>query len=171
MGVEGHKVLHTHLVQLLQHQGAVQRLTGGALMLAGLIHEGHNHVDALALSGGGSDQTLEVSIVIVRRHVVYLSEQGIGQRVIHHIHQEVDVLAANGLLNRTLRLTGTETGNLRRYNVAVLLVAFKSDGMLMLALPVASPLSKIIVDADSQGLNGLQRNQRKRSNGNSLNEF
>ena len=49
MGVEGDDIGNAHILKLLQGQGAVQRLTAGTAVLAALIEEGNDHIDAVRL--------------------------------------------------------------------------------------------------------------------------
>ena len=78
MCIEGDEVLNAHRMQLLEHHRTVEGLTAGTLVLAGLIHERHDDVDALRLTGGRCDHTLQIAVVVVRGHVVHLAEQAVG---------------------------------------------------------------------------------------------
>ena len=78
MCIEGDEVLHAHRMKLLEHHRAVKGLTAGALVLTGLIHERHDDIDALRLAGRRCDDALQITVVIVRGHVVHLAEQAVG---------------------------------------------------------------------------------------------
>ena len=91
VGVKGDNILHPHIGQLLKSQGAVQRLSPASLMLSALIEEGHNHIDPAGLSSHRRDQSLQILIMIIRRHVVHLSAHGIGETVIADVNQQIQI--------------------------------------------------------------------------------
>ena len=171
MRVEGDEILHSHAVELLQHHRAVQGLPAGSFVLAGLIHKGHDDIDPLRLPGGRRDQPLQIRVMIVRRHMIYMAEDRIGDGVIHDIHKEIDVHAAHSLQNLPLRLPRAEAADLRRNDVIVLLIAIKGNRVLVLTLPLRSPRGEIAVDSLSQGLYGLKRHQSQRTDRNPLDEL
>ena len=70
---------YAHSSQLLQTKCAVERLSSRSLVLAALIQEWHNDIDSAGFSTDGCDDTLQILEVVVRRHVVGVAAQRIGQ--------------------------------------------------------------------------------------------
>ena len=82
VSVEGDDVFYAHSSQLLQTKCAVERLSSRSLVLAALIQEWHNDIDSAGFSTDGCDDTLQILEVVVRRHVVGVAAQRIGQAVV-----------------------------------------------------------------------------------------
>ena len=72
-GIKGDDIVNAHIAQFLKRQCTVERFSGGTLMLAALIEERHNDSDSSGLSSAGCDDTLQILIMIVRRHVIHIS--------------------------------------------------------------------------------------------------
>ena len=108
-------------------------------MLSGFIHKRHDDIDSLRLSRRCRDDTLQVRIVVVRRHVIHIAEDGIGHRVIHDIDHKVDIHTANRLQNLSLRFSCSKTGNLRGYDIIRFLISGKCNRFLVFTLPLRSP--------------------------------
>ena len=87
MRIEGEEVLHAHLMKFLQHHRAVQGFSSGTLVLSGLVHKGHDDVDTLCFSRRSGNQAFQIRIVVIRRHVIHMTEDGIRDGIVHHIHQ------------------------------------------------------------------------------------
>ena len=102
MGVKGNDVRDPVLDQLLQCESAVQRLAAVALMLAGLIKEGHDHVDTCSLSGRSGNETLKILVMIIRRHGYHASSQIILDAVVADVNEEVKIRTADRFLKSTL---------------------------------------------------------------------
>ena len=66
VSVESDKVGNAHIAQFLECQGAVQRFSLGAAVLASLIQEGHDHIDPVSLAGGSGYDPLQILIMVVR---------------------------------------------------------------------------------------------------------
>lgn len=86
MCIESDNVVYTHAYQLLQCQCTVQRLAGSSLVLTALIQEGHDHSDTTGLTADSCDDTLQILIVIIGRHMVLVATQGIGHGVVQDIY-------------------------------------------------------------------------------------
>ena len=95
VSVEGDDVFYAHSSQLLQTKCAVERLSSRSLVLAALIQEWHNDIDSAGFSTDGCDDTLQILEVVVRRHVVGVAAQRIGQAVVADIEQNVDIVTAD----------------------------------------------------------------------------
>ena len=54
--------------------------------------------------------------------MIYMSAEGISQTVVADVHQNVEIITTNGLVDDTLCFTGTKTWNSCIYDVGVLLV-------------------------------------------------
>ena len=93
--VKGDNVLDTHILKLLKGESAVQGFPAGAAVLPAFVKEGHDHVDAVGLSGGGGNHTLQVLIMIVRRHMVFMAADRISQAVIADIYHNKEIASAD----------------------------------------------------------------------------
>ena len=69
-----------------------------------LIQEWHNDIDSAGFSTDGCDDTLQILEVVVRRHVVGVAAQRIGQAVVADIEQNVDIVTADRFVDDTLCL-------------------------------------------------------------------
>ncbi len=152
MGVEGDDVVHAHADQFLQGDGAVQRLAHGALVLTALIEIRHDDGDAPGLAADGGDHTLEVLIMVVGRHVVLHAAEPVGLAVIAHIHQQIEIHAADRLADHALAFTGSETRQITVYNVRGSLVADIGLAVLVFALALRPPVGQVIVDGSGHFL-------------------
>ena len=92
-------------------------------MLAALIEVGHDHGDPSGLSADGSDRSLEVLVVIVRRHVVFKTKHLVGLAVIDDISKKIEIHSPHGLGDHSLTFTGSETGKVTVYDIRGALVA------------------------------------------------
>ena len=84
--IECNDIIYAHTYQLLQCQCTVQRLAGSSLVLTALIQEGHDHSDTTGLTADSCDDTLQILIVIIGRHMVLVATQGIGHGVVQDIY-------------------------------------------------------------------------------------
>ena len=112
MSVKGDDIVHSHTHHFLKRQSTVQRFPCGALMLTAFVEIRHDHGDPPCLSSHRSDNSFEILIMIVRRHMVFVPAQGIGQTVICHIHKQVKIGSADGFQDNALGLPGAEAGHL-----------------------------------------------------------
>ena len=146
MRVEGDDVVDTHFHKFLQSDRAVQRLPHGTLVLSSFIQVWHDNGDASCLAADRGDDTLEVLIMIVRRHVVHLAEHLIGFTVIDDINEKIEVHAAHGTLHNALAFTGSETRQVAVHDIRRSLISGKREAVLVLAFPLGAPLGQIIVN-------------------------
>ena len=109
MGIESDDVIHSHLYQLLQSYGTVQRFPCRSLVLPALVQEWHDDGDAPCLSSHSRYDTLKILIMIIRRHMVLLAEHVVSHAVITDIHQKIQIHASHGLVYHTLAFAGSES--------------------------------------------------------------
>ena len=111
--IKGEDVGNTHIGQLLQHHGAVQRLSGASLVLSALVQHGHDYVDTSCLAADGADDSLQIGKMIVGTHGNGLTVHLIGDAVIEHVANNEYVSAAHSIVKQTLTLAASETGTFR----------------------------------------------------------
>ena len=107
--INGQNVGNTHLVQLLQCAGTVQRLPVIPAMLAAAVQDRHDYIDAVCLTAGCLDNTLQILVVVVRRHGVLLIVHLILYVVVSHINDNEQILTTYCRLDQSLAVTGRET--------------------------------------------------------------
>ena len=103
--VKSDDIVDAHANQLLKSKRAVQRLAGSTPVLAALIEERHNDIDAAAFSAYSRDDPLQVLEMIVRGHVVDIPRQRVCYAVVADVHHQVQVLAADRFGDNAFRLT------------------------------------------------------------------
>ena len=86
VSIESDDVVYTHAYQLLQCQRTVQRLTGRSLVLTALVQERHDDRDTTGLTTDCCDDTLQILIVIIGRHMILITAQGISHGVVQYIY-------------------------------------------------------------------------------------
>ena len=75
-----------------------------------------------------------------------MAAEGIGQRIIAYIHQDVQVMSPDGFENHPLRFTGAEAGNLCLQKIGIPLIAGVSEGIFVFAFSFGPPFYKEAVD-------------------------
>ena len=110
VSIKGNDVLYAHALQLLQSHSAVQALPSHPPVLTSAIKAGHDHRHPVGPTGHRLNQTLQICEMIVRRHMILHAKQIIGNAVIARIHHDENIVAPDGLLHQTLRVTALETG-------------------------------------------------------------
>lgn len=109
MCVESQNVGNAHLLKLLQHVCAVQRLAVAAAVLTAAVKQRHHDVNAVCLTTCRLNETLQILIMVIRGHVVLVAEVVVGQAVIAYVYNKEQVIAAHGRLDKTLAVAGRET--------------------------------------------------------------
>ena len=168
MGVKGDDIIHTHGCQFLEHHGAVQRFSAGTLVLAAFIQKRHDHRDTARFSAYGGNNPLQILKVIVRGHVVYMAAQRISEAVVADIHHDVEVVAADRLVDNALCLAAAKAGDLCVHNIRILLVSFKSNGGFIFVFPFPAPVRQIVVHFFAQLCAAVHRDQAQRAYWNRL---
>ena len=75
-------------------------------MLAAPIQERHDNGNALCLSICGGNNPLQVFIMVVRRHMILFSEDGIGDTGIQHVNDDKQIYSADRIQDDSPSLTG-----------------------------------------------------------------
>ena len=86
VSIKSDDVVYTHAYQLLQCQCTVQRLTGSSLVLTTLVQERHDDRNTTGLTTDCCDDTLQILIVIIGRHMILITTQGISHGVVQYIY-------------------------------------------------------------------------------------
>ena len=81
-------------------------------MLTAFVQEGHDNGDPSGFSATGSNYTLKILIVIIRRHSVQISVHLVGERVVAYINNNVYVLVSYGLAQNALCFAAGKPGTL-----------------------------------------------------------
>ena len=114
-------------------------------MLASFVKERHDDVDSAGFTGAGKNNTLEILVVIVRAHVVFLTEHLIGAGKIGYITDDEKVMTTDRTLDNGLTFTGRETGILDG-NSIVLTIESRVFADKLLFLILGSALIEVPVD-------------------------
>ena len=144
--------------QLLKGQSAVQGFPPCSFVLAAFIQEGHDNIHSSGLSAYCGNDPLQILKMIVRRHVVQMTAQRVGQRIVADIHHEIEIVSPDGFLQNTFGFPGAEAGSLGVDEVRRTLIAFKLEIILLLVVPVFTPLYNVVVDLGPQLFAALQWN-------------
>ena len=111
MSVKGDEVSNTHIAQFFQSVSTIQGLTAGSSVLSALVEEGHDNVDTTSLAFAGCDNTFQILIVIIGRHVVRITVHFIGNTVVADINENKYIFTADTFAKASFCFAGTETGN------------------------------------------------------------
>ena len=65
VGIEGDDVVNTHIYQLLKCQSAVERFPAGTFVLAALIEERHDDIQAACFSAYCCDDSLQILKMVI----------------------------------------------------------------------------------------------------------
>ena len=101
--------------------------------------------------------------MIVRRHMIRASGKRVGETVIADVDQDIEVIAAHRVVDRALCLTGTETGDLCIYKVAVFFIFAKSNGFFVFVVALFAPVHQVLVDFLAKLPAACKRDQCERS--------
>ena len=77
--------------------------------------------------------------------MVDLASELVGHAVVAHIYHQIKVAASYGFLYDALGFPRTEAGNGGVYQIGILLVSLKSNGVFVLQRAFLAPLYQIIV--------------------------
>ena len=134
-------------------------------MLAAFVEERHDDIDPAGLSADCGNDSLQILKMIVRGHVILVSEQGIGQAVVADVNQNVDVVSADGFVDHTFALAGTETGSLGFEDITAAFISFILGNILFVFCISApgSPLYQVVVHLLPEGDAACKRNDAKPS--------
>ena len=119
MRIKGQKVGDSQFEDFFEHISAVQGFTPGTAVLAALVQEGHDDVDAQGLAGGGQNDALEILIVVIRTHALFKAKHLVSAAVVQGVTDQVEVMAAHSALNDRLAFAGRETHQIKGNAVIV----------------------------------------------------
>ena len=79
-------------------------------MLSAFIEERHDDVDTSQRTVAGSDDTLQILVVVIRRHVVGIAVHVVSNTMIAYIGENEQILTADGLADLRFASPASETG-------------------------------------------------------------
>ena len=145
MSIKGDDIGNTHSGQLLQGESAVQRFPFGTLVLTSLIKERHDHVDTTGFSVGSGNDTLQILIMVVRRHMVFITADRVSQAVVQHIGKDKKIRTSYGLFQDSFGFTGTETGAAAVNEVGILQIPSVGDGVFGVSGILVTVIAQVLV--------------------------
>ncbi len=160
--IKGDEILDAEIHQLPEHVGSVQRFPSRALVLSSLVQKRHDNGNSGGLAVDGGDDALEILKVIIRRHMVDKAVHLIGQRIVGHIGQDEDVLAAAGVLDHALSLTGAEAHAFGLHAVIIAHISCKGRIVLHDAVVILPEISQMLVHGFPQLFCGRQDQELQR---------
>ena len=156
MGVEGENVFYSHFGQFLESHGAVQGLPVCAFVLAAFIEIRHDYIDAPGFSAHCRNHPLQILEMVIRGHSVGITADGIGETVIAHVHQNVNIIPPDRFIQHSFGLSGAETGNLGMDDKRIPFIVLKAKTQLLRHIALFSPLDDPAVDFFTQGSAAFQ---------------
>ena len=109
VGVEGYQIGDSHGMKLLQHTCAVEGFPEVAFVLTAAVEDRHDDGDPMSLSSCRLDKSLEILIVVVRRHVVEMTADSIGKAVIAYICHNKKICTADRFSEDAFCFSGSKT--------------------------------------------------------------
>ncbi len=134
-------------------------------MLAALIQEGHDDGDAARFSADGGDDALQVRIVIVGRHGHGFAVHLIANLVSGYVGNDVNVVAADGLIEKSLAFAGAETGAFDGKQEGVKVIAGKGVKVFVVLAEAFAPILQIFIHSLAQSFAAGHCDQTQRANG------
>ena len=144
--VKGDKVLYAVEFELAEHHSAVERFAVGSLVLSALIEHGHNDRNTARLTLDSSDDTLEVSKMLVWCHRDIGTSHFICDTVVKGVAEDHNVKTSDRLFEQALCLTRSKTGAVDLHEIRFV---------------CTSALSEIIVNAVAKSFAALHCNYAK----------
>ena len=86
MGVKSDEIGDTHVHQFLDRIGAVERFPSVSFMLPAFIEKRHDHVDPVSLAVDRGNDSFQVLVMVIGRHMIDIAVHFIGNTVITDIH-------------------------------------------------------------------------------------
>ena len=145
VGVEGEDGVDTVIDELLQHHGAVEGLTVGLAVLSAFIKHGHDDRDTAGFAVDGSEDALQVGVVVVRTHGDFHAAHLVSDSIVEGVDEDEQVITADGLLNDGLGFARGETGGTVFDEEGVLRVAGDVH-TIVLAEGLFPPVDDVFVD-------------------------
>ena len=150
MGIEGNDVLNTHALQLLQSNRAVQAFPGNTPVLPAAVQTGHDNRHTVGSACHCLNQPLQVRKVVIRRHMVFLTEQIIGQAVVAGVYDEENIVSPDRLLDEALCVAALKAG-----------AVTVNDKRVLLNASFPCPRAQVTINQVSQFLSTRTSNQSK----------
>ena len=110
VSVKSDEIGNSHVAELFERDGAVQRFSLGTSVLAAFIQEGHDDIDPVGLAVGSGDDPLQILKMIVRGHMVHVSADRVGKTVVGDIHHDEKIGPTYRFIDITFTFAGSETG-------------------------------------------------------------
>ena len=148
MSIKGNDVGNTHIDELLKRGSAVERLSAGSVVLTSAVKHRHNYGNSACLTADSTDNSLEIAIVIIGAHGYGLTVHLVGNTVVKAVNDDINVVTAHGLPNKSLTFAGTETRAISLNNEAFILY-------------VPTPLLEVIVYLCGKLLSSLHGDNTK----------
>ena len=145
MCIKGDDILNTHIDQLMKCIGTVKRLSSDTFVLAALIKIWHDYVNSAGFSADGSNDTLHILEMVIRRHEVCVRSDRIGKTVVGHIYHNIDVVTTDRFVDGTLGFAGTETGILGFDNVRITFVSLECERIHSRILSLGTPFNQPVI--------------------------
>ena len=109
MCIKSDDVGYAHIHKFLKCKRAVERFALCSLMLSAFVQKRHNNADSFCFSCSGRDDSLQILIMVVRRHVVFVAAYFIGETVIADINENIQVGAADRIIDMSFSFSGAES--------------------------------------------------------------
>ena len=141
-------------------------------MLSAFIEERHDDVDTSGFAVAGGDDTLQILVVVIRRHVVGIAVHVVSNTMIAYIGENEQILTADGLADLRFGFTASETGHIHVYEIVALDIAVK--GRIVFHFVIMDTLTEfyhVVIDAASHFFCGRQSDDLQRSHGHGIFQF
>ena len=163
VSIKGHKIGNPHILQFFQSIGTVQGFPAVPFMLSALVQKGHDYVDPMGFAPHGSNDPLQVLVMVIGRHMVGITVHFICNAVIAHIHQQEQIFASDGFMECTFGFSRSETGTVCKGKVIAFDIAVKGGIVFhFFIVDTAAEFHQIIIDPAAHPLCGGQGDQLQR---------
>ena len=162
VGVKCDKVLDTQIAELFVHDRGVERLTAASLVLASLIQERHDDVNAARLAVDGRNDSFEILEMIVRGHMIGKTIHLIGNGMVCDIYKNIDIFSSCGLLQHSLAFARREAGERHRKSVIIFVISLVCGIVSVFVVVAHTEITDPLVDFHCEIIAGGKRNERKR---------
>ena len=82
----------------------------------------------MCFTGSCGDDSLQILVMVIRRHVVLMTAYAVSKAVISHINHNVKICSADRFLDVTFTFTSSETWAFAVYKERFLCIALRDDG-------------------------------------------
>ena len=164
MSIKCNDVGYAHCVQFFQCKSTVQRLSSCTLVLSAFVKERHDNIDTASLTCCSSDNSLQILIMVIWRHMVKMSVYCVSQAVVAYISHDKKISTTDCLFQDTLSFTRTESRTTAVYLVIVGLIVSVKWGFCYFVDRVLTEGNNIIIYLLSQRFAALHSNQFQRCN-------